>query len=190
MDRSMTTEPQSAPAPEQVKWRPTFSPQWAKIGGILGLLVVVCLYTAFSSNKFLRAGNLENVANRTALYGILSVGVAFVIVTGGIDLSIGSVVCLVGVLLPYLLVQKHWPAALGVAAVMALAASIGVFHGLLITKLRLQPFVVTLCGFMLYRGIARGITHDASQGFEQGFDRLRLLATGRLPIFGSDPGVF
>lgn len=170
--------------------RPKLSPQWAKIAGIFGLLVVACLYTALSSDRFLRAGNIENVVHRTALTGILSVGVAFVIITGGIDLSIGSVVCLVGVLLPYLLVQKEWPAAAGVAAVMAIAVAIGIAHGLLITKMRLQPFVVTLCGLLLYRGIARGITNDVSQGFGGDFKGLRSIATGRLPIFGSEAGVF
>ena len=75
-----------------------------KIIGIIGLLLAVCCYTAVSSDNFLKVGNLENIVHRTALFGILSIGVAFVIITGGIDLSIGSVVCLVGVLLPWLLV--------------------------------------------------------------------------------------
>ena len=75
-----------------------------KIIGILSLLAVVFIYTALASDNFLKLGNLENVVHRTALFGILSIGVAFVIITGGIDLSIGSVVCLVGVLLPWLLV--------------------------------------------------------------------------------------
>jgi ribose transport system permease protein len=128
--------------------------------------------------------------HRTALIGILSVGAAFVIITGGIDLSIGSMVCLVGVLLPFLLVQKEWAPAAGVAAVLGLSAAIGVMHGLLITRMRLQPFVVTLCGLLLYRGVARGITGDVSQGFGVHFKGLRQLATYRIPIFGSDPGVF
>jgi ribose transport system permease protein len=54
----------------------------------------------------------------------------------------------------------------------------------------LQPFVVTLCGLLLYRGVARGFTGDVSQGFGVGFKGLRQLATYRIPIFGSDPGVF
>jgi ribose transport system permease protein len=167
-----------------------FSPQGAKIWGIFGLLVAVCLYTALSSDRFHRVGNIGNLVHRTALIGILSVGAAFVIITGGIDLSIGSMVCLVGVLLPFLLVQKEWAPAAGVAAVLGLSAAIGVMHGLLITRMRLQPFVVTLCGLLLYRGVARGITGDVSQGFGVHFKGLRQLATYRIPIFGSDPGVF
>jgi len=167
-----------------------FSPQGAKIWGIVGLLVAICLYTAFSSDRFLRVGNVENLVHRTALIGILSVGAAFVIITSGIDLSIGSVVCLVGVLLPYLLVQKEWSAAAGVATVMGISVSIGILHGLLITKMRLQPFVVTLCGLLLYRGVARGLTGDISQGFGLQFKGLRSIATERLPVFGSNPEVF
>jgi ribose transport system permease protein len=161
----------------------------SKIGFIFFLLVVVCLYTAFSSDRFLRAGNIENLVHRTALFGILSIGAAFVIITGGIDLSIGSLVCLVGVLLPYLLGQG-WPVAAAVATVLGMAVAIGLIHGLLITRLRLQPFVVTLCGLLLYRGIARGITGDVSQGFGTQFKGLRSIATTRLPIFGSSNDVF
>src|SRR5882757_6874439 len=98
-----------------------FSPQGAKIWGIFGLLVAICLYTALSSDRFLRVGNVENLVHRTALFGILSVGAAFVIITGGIDLSIGSLVCLIGVLLPYLLVAHGWPVAAGVATVMGMS---------------------------------------------------------------------
>ena len=77
--------------------------------GILGLLIFVCVMTAFLSEdfNFLKAGNLENLVRRTALFGIMSIGVAFVIITSGIDLSIGSVVCLIGCLVPWLLVKQE-----------------------------------------------------------------------------------
>jgi ribose transport system permease protein len=155
-----------------------------KIAGILALLVVVCVYTAVASENFLKVNNLGNVVHRTALFGILSIGVAFVIITGGIDLSIGSVVCLVGVLLPWLVVEHAWNPALAVGFLLALGAAIGLAHGLMITKLGLQPFVVTLCGLLIYRGVARGLTHDQSQGFGTAFKGLRSLATTRFPIFG------
>jgi ribose transport system permease protein len=167
-----------------------FTAQGAKIWGIFGLLVAICAYTAFSSDRFLRVDNLENLVHRTALFGILSIGAAFVIITSGIDLSIGSLVCLVGVLLPFLLTRYDWPVAAGVAAVLGLSVAIGMIHGLLITKMRLQPFVVTLCGLLLYRGIARGITDDRSQGFGVGFKSLRSIATSQIPIFGSGDNVF
>ncbi len=154
-----------------------------KIFGILGLLIAVCLVTASLSDSFLSAYNVENVLRRSALFGILSIGVAFVIITGGIDLSLGSVVCLVGCALPWLLTVQHWPVPLALLAVVALSLGIGLFHGLLITKLRIQPFIVTLCGLLLYRGIARGFTADQTVGFGNEFKSLRLLATGKVPFF-------
>jgi ribose transport system permease protein len=185
----MTSEPKVMP-PNRTLLANMFSSQGAKVWGIFGILVAVSLYTALSSDRFLRVGNVENLVHRTALFGILSIGAAFVIITGGIDLSIGSLVCLVGTLLPFLLTQHDWPVAAGVAAVMGLSVAIGVTHGLLITKMRLQPFVVTLCGLLLYRGIARGMTGDQSQGFGVGFKGLRAIATDRLPIFGDSDNVF
>ena len=113
--------------------------------------------------------NIQHLFIGPRCIGILGIGAAFVIITGGIDLSIGSLVCLVGVLLPYLLTQHEWPILPAVFAVMGLAVAIGLIHGLLITKMRLQPFVVTLCGLLLYRGIARGLTGDTSQGFGAAF---------------------
>jgi ribose transport system permease protein len=70
-----------------------------------------------------------------------------------------------------------WPAA--VALIIALGALLGAFHGLLITRLRLQPFIVTLCGLLLYRGLARFIAADETKGFGDaaGFQVLQRLAT-------------
>jgi ribose transport system permease protein len=151
-----------------------------KLLGILGLLVAVCVITALASDSFLSAYNLENLVRRSALFGILGIGVAFVIITGGIDLSIGSVVCLVGCGLPWLLTVQHWPLPLALLAATATSLAIGLGHGLLITKLRIQPFIVTLCGLLLYRGIARGFTQDQTVGFGSGFKTLRGLATGKV----------
>ena len=136
-----------------------------KVLGIFGLLAAVGIITAMSSDAFLKPYNLENLVRRTALFGIISVGVAFVIITGGIDLSIGSVVCLVGCGLPYMLMELKWPLPVALIVVLLVSVGIGFFHGTMITKLRLQPFVVTLCGLLFYRGITRGFTQDQTVGF-------------------------
>jgi len=289
--------------------------------GICGLLLVVFVATALMSDAFLKPFNLENLMKRSALFGIISIGVAFVIITGGIDLSIGSIICLVGCGLPFLLqveyvavgqvpvvsvtaetgilelarpptglsvgdrigvaggknknvgvyrvasvsgtsvalesgpevddtggrltrilaaeagptgvtVSGHglqvrdrvtfvledgregatarvrsvagdrlglsepppeklsglyglerrpWtsvPVALGI--VLGASLAIGLFHGLLIAKLKLQPFVVTLCGLLLYRGITRGFTQDQTQGLIDEYPTLKLIATAQL----------
>lgn len=153
-----------------------------KILGILGLLIVVCLVTSLMSDRFTTSYNIENLIRRSSLFGIISIGVAFVIIAGGIDLSIGSVVALTGCLLPWLAVQQQWSLGATLISVLALSLAIGLAHGLLITKLRIQPFIVTLCGLLLYRGIARGMTRDQTQGFENSYEGLRTLATGKIAI--------
>jgi len=150
--------------------------------GISILLAVLCVVTALLSDSFLSAYNLENLIRRTSLFGIISIGVAFVIITGGIDLSVGSVICLAGCGLPWLLTTQHWPLPAALLTVLAGSACLGLFHGLLITRLRLQPFIVTLCGLLLYRGIARGFTGDQSVGFGGDFKGLRSMATGQIEL--------
>ena len=141
-----------------------------KILGIFGLLVFVCLFTTVLTSSFDNALNLYNVSRWSALFGILSIGVAFVIITGGIDLSIGSVVCLVGCLLSVFIMKYQWPVYLSIAAVMLISLGLGLLHGILITKLKLQPFIVTLCGLLVYRGFARWFVADQPQGFGQAHD--------------------
>lgn len=150
-----------------------------KVLGIAGLLVLVVGYTAVRGENFLSPGNLENLIRRTGLYGVLSIGVAFVIITGGIDLSIGSVVGLVGTLLPLWVAEQGWPPWAALAAVLVLASAFGALHGVLVTRAGLQPFVVTLCGLLFYRGAARWVANDQAVGFGTGHKALRALATGK-----------
>jgi ribose transport system permease protein len=153
-----------------------------KLLGIFGLLVVVFVSTSLANPQFVSAYNLQNLIRWTALFGIISIGAAFVIITGGIDLSIGSVIGLVGSLMAWLLSQKGWSVGATLAIVMLMSLAIGLAHGLLITRMRLQPFVVTLCGLLLYRGLARYLTDDQSQGFGNAHESLRQLAIGKLPV--------
>jgi ribose transport system permease protein len=144
------------------------------------LLVVVCVIVTALNPRFLSAANLQNTARLIGAFGIFSLGLGLVIITGGIDLSVGSAFALLGVLLSIMLTEWHlpWPAAVGL--VVALGGLLGAFHGLLITRLGLQPFIVTLCGLLLYRGLARFIAADETKGFGDaaGFQALQRLATG------------
>ncbi len=156
-----------------------------KILGILGLLVFVVATTAFLEPKFFNAYNIQNTIRWTSLFGILSIGAAFVIMTSGIDLSSGSVVGLTGASLALMLGGGSWSIGGALFVILLMSLFIGLFHGLLITKLRLQPFIVTLCGLLFYRGLARFVTEDQSQGFGTDFDGLRSLAIGKIPISDS-----
>ncbi len=150
--------------------------------GILSLLAVLCILVAALNPQFLSSANIQNTTRRIGTYGIFSIGVGIVIVTGGIDLSVGSMFALLGVLLSLMLTQCHWPPLVAVAVVLILGALLGGIHGLLITRLGLQPFLVTLCGLLLYRGLARYIAADVVQGFGAGtgFEWLRDFTTGSI----------
>lgn len=243
--------------------------------GIFALLVVIIVVTAAVNGAFVDPANLKTLVRDTSLYGLISIGVAFVIITGGIDLSIGSVIALCGVMLvqvidiryersnfesriadirtdqqadgmprhfiqladsppalrdgdrlryrsttgesviylrgvttsdgadwiesrdalrvvrPGMTVQldqlHYTPPLVACAIVLAFAALLGLVHGLLITKLHLQPFVVTLCGLLIYRGIARVSTGDDQVGLLSALAGFKSLVTGaafQLPLPG------
>src|ERR1044072_5077400 len=128
------------------------------------LLVILATIVTALNPRFLSASNLQNTARLIGAFGIFSLGLGLVIITGGIDLSVGSAFALLGVLLSMMLTQWHvaWPAA--VMILLAFGALLGAIHGWLITRLGLQPFIVTLCGLLLYRGLARFIANDATKG--------------------------
>ena len=144
--------------------------------GILGILAVVFLATALGSENFLTAYNLFNLVERSSLYGIIGIGVAFVIITGGIDLSIGSLIGLVAVLFPFLVVTHEMPLIVGLLGVVFVSTMAGLTHGLLVTKFKLQPFVVTLCWLLIYRSISRWFVGDATMGYgSESFASLKVL---------------
>jgi len=150
--------------------------------GTFLLLVLLCVVVAVLNPRFLAPANLQNMARLIGAYGIFSIGLGMVIITGGIDLSVGSVFALLGVLLSMMLTEWGWPSALAVLATIGIGTALGALHGLLITKVRVQPFIVTLCGLLFYRGLARFISNDETKGFGAGagFETLRDVATGSL----------
>lgn len=222
-----------------------------KSTGILFLLIYVCGVTALLNENFLGTSSLNLLIQSSSLFAIVGIGAAFVIITGGIDLSIGSMVALVGCVFgmiinasigkepgeytsnvvwmlglntiawgvlwiivaawervlnarPLKLVKPILVNAIGIglliasqpigsssipvwgmwmticAASILLALQLGLIHGILITKLRLQPFVVTLCGLMIYRGLARWLSRDRTIGFgDENLESLRLVGTGK-----------
>ncbi|MFC4166287.1 ABC transporter permease [Teichococcus aestuarii] len=149
--------------------------------GLGALLVVIGAITAFLNPLFLSTVNLLNMANLIGLFGIFSIGQGLIIITAGIDLSVGAMLALLGVVFVDLLVnyELFWPFAVLVVLVAGLL--LGALHGVLVTRLGLQPFVVTLCGLLIYRGAARYYTQDGTMGFGYAgdLDTLTWLASGR-----------
>lgn len=149
--------------------------------GLAILVLFVGAVVTLINPRFLSPINLANTANLIGLFGLFSVAEAFVIVTAGIELSIGSVIALLGVLFIDMIVVQGIPWPIATIIVISIGAVIGWMHGWLVTRMKLQPFVVTLCGLLIYRGIARFYTRDGTAGFSFGdeFPILEWLISGR-----------
>jgi ribose transport system permease protein len=148
---------------------------------LLILIIVVGTVVAIINPRFLSPINLSNTANLIGLFGIFAVAQAFVIISGGIELSVGSIIALLGVLFVDLVAAGSLSPGIAFLVVLALGCLIGLLHGFLVARVGLQPFVVTLCGLLIYRGIARYYTEDATAGFPFGasFPTLEWLVAGR-----------
>ncbi|MDF2371475.1 MAG: ABC transporter permease [Rhizobiaceae bacterium] len=149
--------------------------------GLAILIIAVGTVVYLRNPLFLSPINLGNTANLIGLFGLFAIGQGFVIMTGGIDLSVGSVIALLGVVFVDMVGKFGVPWPLAVLIIILLGAIIGLGHGLLITRFKMQPFVVTLCGLLIYRGIARGYTAESTAGFPFGasFPDLEWLTIGR-----------
>ena len=150
--------------------------------GIFILLIVLCAIVAIINPRFITAANLQNTGRLIGAFGIFSIGLGFVIITGGIELSVGSAMALLGVLLSIMLAEWNWPVIPAISLCIFISMGLSLGHGLLITRLKIQPFIVTLCGLLFYRGVARFIANDETKGFGSvaGLDALRYLANGNL----------
>src|ERR1700748_2449063 len=113
--------------------------------GLLLLILVVGTIVAVINPRFISPINISNTANLIGLYGLFSIGEGVVIITGGIDLSIGSVFALLGGVFIQLINGGGLNWMLASAIVLVAGVAIGFIHGFLITRAHLQPFVVTLC---------------------------------------------
>jgi ribose/xylose/arabinose/galactoside ABC-type transport system permease subunit len=145
--------------------------------GTLAGLVLLCLLLTFLSPYFLTVSNLLNVLEQTAINAVIAVGMTFVIVSGGIDLSVGSMVAFSGVLLASALLASL-PIPVAIAVGLVAGALCGLVNGLLVTLGRLPPFIATLGMMSVARGAALVFTSGRPvSGFEADF---RALATSRV----------
>jgi len=148
---------------------------------LLILILVIGTITGILNPRFVSAVNLSNTANLVGLFGLYAIGAGFVIIAGGIDLSVGSMFALLGVIFVDLLANYEMNWVMALFLVTLAGGALGALHALLIVRMRMQPFIVTLCGLLLYRGIARWYTGDGTAGFQfgQNFPALEWLTTGR-----------
>jgi len=127
-----------------------------RTAGVVLLLVGLFIVLGRSSDAAFARGSVLSILNRHGELGIVTLGAGLLILTGGIDLSVGSLVALSAVSFG-LLAERGVPPAAAAAVVLFGGVILGIGHGLLVTQLGLQAFLVTLCGMFIYRGVARSI---------------------------------
>jgi ribose transport system permease protein len=147
--------------------------------GLLWVVLLLCLVAIYLNPNFLKVGNLLNVARQIALFGIVSVGMTFVILTKGIDLSVGSIVGVVAVSSAIMLAAGI-SIPLVVIAALLLGALFGAFNGLGITLFNMPPFIMTLGTLVMGRGIAMTIANGEPQSLKDAADSFSYLGAGFL----------
>ncbi|GIN69575.1 ribose ABC transporter permease [Bacillus sp. J14TS2] len=133
--------------------------------GSLGLLLVIvafCIALSILSPVFLTKANLVNLLMQSTILATLALGVTFVIITGGIDLSVGSVMAVSSAIGLGLIVYNDVPVFIGVLVMILIGAAFGLLNGLLVTKLQLSPLIVTLATMGIARGIVLIYTNSAN----------------------------
>ncbi len=124
-----------------------------KNGSLVGLLIMMLLITAIDTS-FIQVSNLSNILRQVSINGLIALGMTFVILTGGIDLSVGSVFALTSAVLAKLILSGV-PGLLALLITLVLGIILGIINGVLIAKFKLQPFIATLGTVTLFRGITR-----------------------------------
>lgn len=131
----------------------------ATAGPFIGLVAVIALFAALRFDTFVSFDNAAIILQQTAVIGVASLGMTLIIIAGGIDLSVGSIIAL-GTIVIALLIQNGWGALASAVAGIGVCALCGGFSGLLITRLHLLPFVVTLGMMGALRGAAKGLAGE------------------------------
>lgn len=162
-----------------IQTRPRLKAQRSRQIGTFGGLVALCVVLWAATPHFLTVSNLLNVLEQTSINAIVAVGMTYVIISGGIDLSVGSVLAVSGIALA-LALESSVPAPVAIVLALSTGTACGLTNGLLITFGRLPPFIATLGMMSVARGAALMLAEGRPiSGFSEGF---RALATARLLI--------
>ena len=132
----------------------------AALLGILVLAIAISPVASDGSRIFLQGGNLTDILRQISLIGIISVATTFVILTGGIDLSVGSILALSTTLAAMALARQGRGIPASIAIALAASAAVGAVNGLVIAALRMQPFIVTLATMIGVRGLAKWLSNN------------------------------
>ncbi len=156
----MTTETTSLKVPV-VQSRAAHMREVYRRYGIVAVLIVLCMVLSFANQYFLTLGNIADILRQTSINGILAIGMTYVVLTAGIDLSVGSTLALAGIVSASLVTGAHaLSPVLGLFAGLLVGAAVGAINGLLVARLSIPPFVATL-GML---SAARGLTYIYNDG--------------------------
>ncbi|WP_271897900.1 ABC transporter permease [Candidatus Phyllobacterium onerii] len=143
---------------------------------VLVAVILACIFLSFATDSFATSKNLYNITRNVTFVAIIALGMTLVIITGGIDLSVGSVLCLCSMILGVVM-HAGYSIEVGIAASIATALIIGACHGLLIAYIGMPPFVVTLATLSIARSLAM-VASGNTVVFQFGPDHDKLLALG------------
>lgn len=148
---------------------------------VLIVLVALMIYLSFSSDVFLTYNNMFNLFRSTSIYGVIAIGMTFVILTGGIDLSVGSVVGLTSIL-STMMIKSGLPISVSITFAIMAGISVGVVNGIIIHFGKVPPFIATLGSMTVVRGLIK-LVSDAKMitGLPKPFTDFALKATLGLP---------
>lgn len=143
------------------------------------VLVVLCLFLSVIQPAFRTSSNIINILQQVTVIAVLALGESLVIFLGRIDISVGSVVALAGIIMGKVIIQAGLPSIVGIIIALALGAACGCFNGVMIAKFRLQPMIATLAMMSMARGAALTIADgNTITGYSNGF---RWISVGTIP---------
>jgi ribose transport system permease protein len=144
-------------------------------GPLIGL-IVLCVFLSLSTDTFLSSRNILNVLDQITVLGVMAVGMTLVILIGGIDLSVGSVLALSAMVMGYLGNYQHWPFVAAILVAIAVSGLCGLVCGLMVTRLYMPAFIATLAMMSIARGVASMITNgEQIVGFPDWFSDLAII---------------
>jgi ribose transport system permease protein len=173
------TTPPARPATVRLARKLAESPE----AGVIIACVLVFVVIALNAPTYAATGNLQVMGRDLAQVGILAVGESVVILTGGIDLSVGALAGLAGILTAWFNVNHGMPAPLAILATLLVCAAVGLWHGTMVTRLNVPPFVITLVTFTIAQGMSLALTTGTPiNNISPLFSNLSQFYLGEVPV--------
>ncbi|MBB3125601.1 putative multiple sugar transport system permease protein [Paenibacillus rhizosphaerae] len=152
-------------------------------GMIIALVVIMILFEIITGGLLLKPINITNLILQNSYILVLAIGMVLVIITGHIDLSVGSIAAFVGAVAAIMMVDLHWHPVVAVIASLVVGALIGAWQGFWVAYVKIPAFIVTLAGMLLFRGLTMIVLKGQSIApFPNGFQKI---SSGFIPDFGS-----